>query len=249
MRRLLASAMGGGLSLLVPQVASAALDTVSQSAIFAETPMVPFGLVPTGPYADVPFQFASGPYAGAYIVFGSMFVGQTLVLSGAAPFSQANIAEPSAPGQPLQLEYSLDNYVEVTNDGASPTNPVLAGGPVTFREPVSILLTKPTSAIGLTVGFLDTVGTLTIDAYDAGGNEIGSATNTATGFQALGLLDPDGAQISGLTIQSTDPAGFSINDVFLASAVPEPATWAMLAFGFAGLAGARRSATRGRIIR
>jgi hypothetical protein len=235
--------MGGGLLLTLPEGASATLENVSPSALFAQTPVVTFAGVPLAGYADVPFEFGSGPYTGSFMVFGSAFVGQTLLFSGAAPFSQVNIGEASAPGQSLQLEAGLDDYVEVTDDAASPTNPVLAGGPVTFREPVSILLTEPTSAIALTVGYLDSLDTLTIDAYDASGNEIGAVTNTATGFETFGLLDPNGVAISGLTIQSTDPAGFDINDIYLATNMPEPATLATLVLGLIGLSVARRSGT------
>jgi hypothetical protein len=242
MGRIRASLVGVGLLLLLPRAASATLENVGESALFALTPTVTFAAVRTGAYADVPFQFGSGVYAGAYIVFGSTFQGQTLVLTDSN--SQANVAEPSAPGQTLGLDFSAYNYVEVTNDAASPSNPVLAGGPSTFREPVSILLTKPTAAIGLTAGYLDTTGTLTIDAYNAAGTEIGSVTNTGTGFETFGLLDPDGALISGLTIQSTDPAGFGINDIYLATAIPEPSAWVALAVGGAGLAAARRRARR-----
>ena len=243
MRRLLVWAVGGGLLLMLPQAASATLEDVGPSGLFAQTPTVTFGGVQQGGYAYLPFQFGSGPYAGALIEFSSVFVGQTLLFSGAAPFSQLNVAEPSAPGQPLQLGYSTglySDYIEVTDDAASPTNPVLAGGPVTFREPVSILLTQPTSAIVLTAGYFDSLGTLTIDAYDANGNEIGAVTNTATGFETFGLLDPSGADISGLTIQSSDPAGFDINDIYLATSVPEPATLATLVLGLVVLSVARR---------
>lgn len=243
MRRLLVWAMGGGLLLMLPQAASATLENVSPSVLFAQTPTVTFGGVPPGGYADLPFEFTSGPYAGSFMIFGSEFAGQTLLFSGAAPFSQVNIVEPSAPGQPLALEYTLSDYVEVTDDAASPANPVLAGGPVTFREPISILLTEPTSAIVLTAGYLDSPGTLTIDAYDASGSEIGAVTNTATGFETFGLLDPNGVAISGLTIQSTDPAGFDINDIYLATNMPEPATLATLVLGLIGLSVARRSGT------
>ena len=243
MRRLPVWALGGGLLLLLPQAASATLENVGPSALFAQTATVTFADVPAAylnvPEPDFAFQFGSGPYAGSYMVFGSAFVGQTLVSSG-MPVTQVTVAEPSAPGQPLALEYSANDYVEVTDDGASPTNPVLAGGPLTFRAPVSILLTEPTSAIVLTAGYLDSLGTLTIDAYDASGNEIGAVTNTAMGFETFGLLDPNGVAISGLTIQSSDPAGFEINDVYLATSVPEPATLATLVLSLVGLSVARR---------
>jgi hypothetical protein len=102
MRRLLVWAMGGGLLLMLPQAASATLEDVSPSGLFAQTPAVTFAGVSPGGYADLPFQFKSGPYAGSFRVFGSAFVGQTLLFSGAAPFSQVNIGEPSAPGHPNQ---------------------------------------------------------------------------------------------------------------------------------------------------
>ncbi len=233
-RVVLAALCGSGL-LVIPGAASAGLVDVGAAGLAPETPMVPIGAVPQGAYGAVPFTISSGPAAGSEIVFGSYFQGQTPTLAGGF----VTVPQPSAPGQPVQLLYDGNNYIQVTSDAASPVYPVFAGGPITFRQPISIEITQPISAIGLTAGFLDTPGTLTIDAYTAGGAEIGSVTNTGTGFEAFGLLDPNGAEISGLTIQSSDPAGFEIHDIYLATAVPEPKSWVLLSVGLAGLLMAR----------
>lgn len=237
MRRVELVALCGSWLLVLPGAASAGLLNVGASGLAPVTAMVPIGAVPQGAYAAVPFAISSGPAAGSEIVFGSYFQGQAPTLAGGF----VTVPQPSAPGQPLLLLYDINNYIQVTSDAVSPVTPVFAGGPITFRQPISIEITQPISAIGLTAGFLDTPDTLTIDAYTAAGVEIGSVTNTDTGFQVFGLLDPNGAEISGLTIQSSDPAGFEIHDIYLATAaVPEPETWMLMSVGLAGLLATRR---------
>jgi hypothetical protein len=227
--------IGALFALAVPFAASAELVSLDQSQLNAATGTIVFTSAQIGAYADIPYAVSSGPFAGTEIVFGSYFQGQTP--QGVDPVT---IPGPPTPGQPLQLLYDGNDYIQVVDDAASGGNPVLAGGPLTFRQPISILFTTPVIALGLTVGYLDQAGAVTIDAYDADGNEIGSVTSDTTGFQNFGLLASYGPSISGLTIQGTDPAGFGIDNVFLATPVPEPAGLMPLLAGLGGLMMRRR---------
>jgi hypothetical protein len=209
--------LGGLVVLVAPGIAKADFISVQQSALLPASATITFGEVPTGNYAAIPYQIAGGPLAGSEIVFGSYFQGQTPV--GTDPLT---ISEPSAPGQPLQLLYDNNDFIQVVDDAASPSNPVLAGGPLTFRQPISIQFSTPVAAVGLTAGSLDMVGSLTIAAYDTAGNELGTVTNDAIGFEQFGLLDNSGADIAGLTIQDSETSGFGIDNVFLAAPIPEP---------------------------
>ena len=235
MKHIVLGSIGALCVVAVPFAASADLLSVDQSELNAATGTIVFNAGQIGAYADIPYLVSSGPFAGTEIVFGSYFQGQTP--QGVDPVT---IPGPPTPGQPLLLQYDGNDYIQVVDDAASPGNPVLAGGPVTFRQPISILFTTPVIALGLTVGYLDQVGAVTIDAYDADGNEIGSVTNDTTGFQNFGLQASYGPLISGLTIQGTDPAGFGIDNVFLATPVPEPTGLVPLLAGIGGLMMRRR---------
>jgi hypothetical protein len=209
-----------GLALLsAPDTAAASFINVQQSEVAPITATITLDEVPIGSYGAIPYLVSSGPFAGGEIIFGSYFQGQTP--QGVDPVT---ISEPTAPGQPLQLLYDINDYIQVTDDAASPSSPVLAGGPLTFRQPISIQFSTPVAAVGLTAGFLDAIGSLSIAAYDADGNELGVISNDALGYEQFGLLDPSGAHISGLTIEDSSPSGFGIDNVFLAVGVPEPIT-------------------------
>lgn len=235
MKRSLSYSISGLCLLAVPHIAFAQFANVQQYRLTPVSDTITFDEYPVGAYGYLPYVVSGGPLAGTEIVFGSYFQGQTP--QGVDPVS---IPEPSAPGQPLQLLYDINNYIQITADAASPTSPVLAGGPITFAQPVSILFTKPVFAIGLTAGYLDAAGSLVIAAYDANGNELGTVTNGQTAFEQFGLIDSGSVGISGLTIDGTDPAGFGIDNVFLSMAVPEPASIGTLLAGLAGLILGRR---------
>jgi hypothetical protein len=228
-RRILLGSLGALWAFALPHAASAALVSVNQSQLTALSPTIVFSASQIGAYADLPYLVSGGSLKGTEIIFGSYFAGQHP--QGVDPVT---IGPPSAPGQPLALVYDQSDYIQVVNDAAAPSNPVLAGGPVTFRQPISILFTTPVPGLALTAGYLDKVGAVRIDAYDANGNEIGSVTNNVTGFENFGLL-PNGPDISGITIQGTDPAGFGIDSIFLAQAVPEPTGLLTLLAGIASL--------------
>lgn len=240
MKRVILGSFGALCLMMAPHVASAQLQNVDQSQIIPETGVVAFPEADVGTYYYIPVPISSGPFSGSFIVFGSFFVGQTP--GGVDPIT---IPEPSAPGQALQIYYNpgdLNNLIQIVDDPAAPNSPVLAGGPLTFRQPISIMFTTPIPAVGFTVGGASLLaGDLTIDAYDANGNSLGSVTSDAAGFENYGLVDPGGPGISGLTIQSSSDVGFDLDSsLFLGTPVPEPASLATLLAGLGSLAFARR---------
>jgi hypothetical protein len=239
MRFLAAGVLSVAAAISVHGTAGAALQTVDPTGalIVGGTTPITFDEYLPGNYGYLPYAISGGPFDGSAIYFGSYFQGQTPV--GTYPVT---IQAPSAPGLPLQLVYDANDYVAITADPASPDSPVLTGAPYTFAQPVSILFTTPVPAVLLTAGYLDTLGALTIDAYDANGNSIGSVTNTTLGFQRFGLTDPGGPDIAGLTIYDTELAGFGIDNVSIAQQiVPEPRAMAPLFAAAALLVAWRRA--------
>lgn len=118
--------------------------------------------------------------------------------------------DPNAPG----------TYIE--SDGATPTSPALSGSP-RFNGPISVKFSKPVSAVGLTGGYFDAVGSTFIEAYDSFGNVLGRVDNLQIGTEFFGLAMNDGQKkIAGISfyINSNEPAGFVIDNLtFGASAV------------------------------
>jgi hypothetical protein len=233
-RRMVLLSIGGLCLLATPRAASAIIVNTTQSLLIPESGTITFSEYAPGAYAAVPYSIFGGRYDGSEVIFGSYFQGQ--VPQGVDPVT---IPGPPTSNQPLQLLFDSNDFIEITNDPGSSTSPVLAGGPLTFRQPISVQFTTPVQAVGLTAGFLDVVNSITISAYDANGNPIGTVTNDQSGFEMFALV-AIGTGISGLTIQGTDPAGFEIDNVFLATPMPEPAGAAMLLVGVASMVFMRR---------
>jgi len=138
---------------------------------------------------------------------------------------------------------AVNTIIQTGTNGSGAQNPfsvpggnylsVLAGGTATLT------FDSLMRSISFNWGSLDTYNTLTI--HWSGGNEIvipnpadGNQTQPGTNglfFASVGA----GESISGLTFASSQNS-FEIDDIS-GSAVPEPATWAMMITGF-GLAGA-----------
>ena len=227
-------------------IPGAAGATLMNGASFTPSaPTITFATPGDGGVLVDPSYALSTPGGPVTVSFGLYFEGQTVQTD--YPFSLAT----QQPTGPLTLAHNLlIGAVEITEDlSPGATSPVLAGQP-SFFGPVAIHFSQPVLAVGLRIGFLDAVGTVAIEAYDAAGVSLGSVTNGATGFELFSLSAS--TAISGLSIYVPvdEDSGFAIDDVTFAvaavAAVPEPATLGILALSRSGLVLARR---RGRSAR
>src|SRR5690606_40260176 len=99
-------------------------------------------------------------------------------------------------------------YALMTNDGPTPTSPVLSGTP-TFNGAISIFFDTDLAGVGLDGGFFDAIGGTAITAFDRAGNVIGSVQNETTGIEFLGLVtDGNVNTIAGLqfSLVGSEPA-------------------------------------------
>jgi hypothetical protein len=203
---------------------------------------------PTYTYTGVP------GYGTLSISYGSFFDGQM----GSDPFSPpASVTgvpnsplAPSAYTDPSTGAPDWQTIIEVDNNASAPNTEVLGGLPVPatngFGGPVAILFSEPVTGGGgqLTVGYLDTAGLTTIEAFNADGTSLGTVTNTGTGYETFNLSDDTGLPFEGLLITSSDPGGFGIDGVGV-TAMPAPGALAVLP-GFAVALLTRRGMRRQR---
>ena len=133
---------------------------------------------------------------------------------------------------------SLGNYLSIGTQGSS-----LSSYSIAFATPVRFL--------SFVLGSIDSYNTVTLNYSD------GSAATTLSGRQIIGESDVgprnnsiqgrvnyffgDNPALASVTFASSDTA-FEIDEI--ATAVPEPASWAMMIFGFGAVGGALRSARR-----
>ena len=122
---------------------------------------------------------------------------------------------------------------------------MMTAGPANFHEPLAIMFGFAVPAVQFTIRSLETIGTTTIEAYDADGNSLGSLeslVNPGTGLWTLGLTDPGGADILGISIFSTDVGGFAIDNLIVTQGfdLPEPASLLPLVFGAIAIGANRR---------
>ena len=148
------------------------------------------------------------------VSFGGAFTGQaTSSVNGVVTLSD------NTPTGPLTLDPNAP-LTFITHDGSNPSSPVLSGSPI-FNGPISVLFSKPVSAVGLDGGYFDSIGGTSITAYDADGNILGTVTNTSEGIEFFGLGNLAGdAQISGISfyITGNEPAGFAIDNLKIGAA-------------------------------
>ena len=216
---------------------------VSQAALTATDGGAPTGAGPTltfdGPLltANPVYLISGSPFDGLFIGFGSYFDGQTL--DGGFPYS---LIGSTAPGKPLSLVIDPDAYALIADDAAFGSSPIMTAGPANFNEPLAILFSVPVPAVQFTLGSLEAIGATTIEAYDANGNSLGSLVNPGTGLWTLGLTDPGGADIAGISIFSSDLGGFAIDNLTVAQGfdLPEPASVLLLAVGAIAIGVSRR---------
>jgi len=215
----------GLIAASLPAAARADLVAVKPSLISGGSPAITFDNPPT-PVGYYDYKIVGSPFDGTDVLFGSYFAGQTpsgmgpVVLTGAP-----------ATGRALQLQIDQNDYVQIVNDGTNPNNPVLAGGPTFFSEPISIQFVAPVPAIIFDLN-ASGQGDIVIQAFDALGNSLGAVTETPIDTQRVGLSVSDGALIGGISIFGEAPTGFepfSIDNFILAqNVIPAPGALCLL---------------------
>lgn len=130
----------------------------------------------------------------------------------------------SSPGNPTQPEIN-------TFSGNSTTGHVLADFSVVGGIQLDATFTTPVTDISA-IAYANPSYTVTLRAYDAGNNLIGSASSAGGSFNQ-GILSLSGiGQISKVSWSTgSDIAAVGIDNLSFTPAVPEPQTWAMLGAG------------------
>lgn len=180
----------------------AAIITFSEQSLGTEDPMI---ALPTVDLGEVT------------VSFGGHFVGQTAAEVSSPP-PVVSLVD-STPTGPLALDPDAPATF-ITTDASNPTSPVLSGTP-TFNGPISMQFSTPVAAVGLDGGFFNAIGGTSIEAYDAGGNVLGSVQNAELGIEFFGLADSTGnSVISGVSffITGEEGGGFGIDNVTFGSA-------------------------------
>ena len=227
------------LCLAVALLPGTVAATLTNGGSFAPSAAaITFATPGDGGATQDPSYTLATPGGAVTVSFAAYFDGQTLDLD--FPYSLA----PHQPSNPLTLAHNALATAEITDDGEPlATNPVLSG-PFSFLGPIAIRFSVPVLAAGLRVGYLDDPGTITIEAYDADGNSLGTVTSTEIGFETFNLSLSAPGGISGLSIFG-EIEQFAIDDVtFKVAALPEPATMGILALSFAGTMLLRRNIRR-----
>lgn len=217
-----------------PLTAHAQLVNVGPGSFTPLAPVITFSEFGLGT-VNPTFTFTAIPGLGDVTVsFAGAFVGQTV--TGGFPSTLTG-----NPTGPLSLNTTAEAFI--TNDGSTPTTPVLSGSPQ-FNGPIAILFSQPVAGVGLSGGFFNAVGGTSIAAFGSNGQFLGAIVNSELGIEFYGLRTASGAnEIAGIAFYITgdEPAGFAIDNVTFGSArqivdvVPEPATYALLGTGLLGL--------------
>ncbi len=180
--------------------------------------------------------------------FDGWFTGQGLSANPGVdcPGGAASGCVVGTPTGPLSLDAAAPNAF-ITNDGATPTTPVLSGSP-RFNGPIAILFDKDQFGVGFTAGFFNDAGGTAIQAFARDGSLLGQVVNEGTGIEFLGLVS-ETADIAGVLLNLVGPerAGYVIDNLrfgkrgdIVVDPVPLPAAGWMLIAGLGGMAAMRR---------
>ena len=127
-------------------------------------------------------------------------------------------------GTLITTQYASDGVVfsgtpgpVIANDVANPTSPVLSPGDffsgtidMEFVSPADGTSPASVASVAFDVGYLDSLGGVTISTYDIDGNVIDSFSTNQLGIQHISLTGPI-HQIEVVT--SSDPAGAAIDNL------------------------------------
>ncbi|WP_309643007.1 PEPxxWA-CTERM sorting domain-containing protein [Phenylobacterium sp.] len=127
-----------------------------------------------------------------------------------------------------------------TDDGVTNVLCSRTAGTFGCESDLTVSFASAVSGLGFTVdGANTTAATINALAILADGS---SQTITFGGFAPFTrkVLNFGSLQIRSVTFSTTDPQGFAFDDFTFGSAVPEPATWALLIAGFGLVGGSLR---------
>jgi hypothetical protein len=245
-------ALAVALAGVAAGTASADVIRVSESSFVAGSGLITFSEFALNTQNPIYAPATYGGGAGSpTVTFGGFFQGQSAGASAPASCPAGAVVSGCVLGSPTgPLALSAASPITfITQDGSTPTSPVLSGTPQ-FNGSIAILFSTPQLGVGLTGGFFNAIGGTAITAFNAVGTLLGSVTNAGTGIEFLGLVTDDGsATISGLlfSLVGQEPAGFAIDNLRFGSqgqvvvSVPEPTSLALFATGLLGWAALRRT--------
>jgi len=110
---------------------------------------------------------------------------------------------------------------QITSDGAQPTSPVVSGTP-RFLGHVEVSLANAVKRVSLDVGYLDTLGSVTLTFRGADGRLLDSVTTSQTGIQNINYTNVEGIGSLLVRITNPEPAGFSVDNFSFSRAIDEP---------------------------
>jgi hypothetical protein len=201
-----------------------------RKSLLGTTFFLAVGLVTAANAGTVTLSAGTGPATDNFNAFNNDAPGSTLgttdtfygevtwtTTPGTQPGFDSQVTNTTVAGKYLQPLGDTTNYVFAQAGGS-----------------VSLTFSEPLNSVTIYWGSPDTYNSITLSNGDViTGTDVSSILGGADGNNAFTgwLTISDSASFTSLRATSSDPA-FEFD---LAGAVPEPATWAMLLLGFAGL--------------